>query len=258
MCSRVCPVGIISMDDRGFPVESEDAMKRCIACGHCVAVCPHAALSLESMAADSCLSLPAAWNLSPEQADFFLKGRRSIRAFKSDAVPRASIEQIINTARYAPSGMNRQPVRWVIVYEQQKVREIAQETISWMKSMIKDHPQFAHSMMFENMVAGWEKGKDFICRNAPHLALLYGLRDDLTAPGACTIAGAYFELAALPHGLGTCWAGYAQMALNKWPACADIVNISKKCDCFAAFLLGYPQYSYPRVPLRNEPRISWR
>jgi nitroreductase/NAD-dependent dihydropyrimidine dehydrogenase PreA subunit len=257
-CAFVCPVGIIAMDAQGFPEPVEAAEERCIDCGHCVAVCPHAALSLRSMPAGQCVQLPEGWNLSFAQVEHLLKGRRSIRAFKKDVVDRATIEQMIDIARYAPSGINRQPVRWVVVHDTEKVRKIAQETIMWMKALLKEKSPMAESFKFENLVSGWEQGKDFICRQAPHMVLTYALNDDFTAPGACTIAGAYLEIAALPQGVGTCWAGYAQMALNKWPACQEILNISKKCSCFGAFLVGYPQFSYPRIPLRNAPKITWR
>lgn len=257
-CAQVCPVGLIVMNEEGIPVPVEGAGERCINCGHCVAVCPHAALSLETMPASDCSVLPAGWDLTVDQVERLLKGRRSIRLFKPDSVERPVIERMIDTARYAPSGTNRQPVRWVVVHETQKVAAIAQETISWMRSLIKEKSPMAEALRFENLVAGWDAGKDFICRNAPHLVLLYGIKDDMIAQGSCVIAGEYFELAALPHGIGTCWAGYAQMALNQWPPAAGIVNISKKCACFAAFLIGYPLYAYARIPQRNDPDITWR
>jgi nitroreductase/NAD-dependent dihydropyrimidine dehydrogenase PreA subunit len=257
-CSQVCPVGIIAMDAQGFPIPIAGAEDRCIDCGHCVAVCPHVALSLESMPASRCAKLPEGWNLSVAQVEYFLKGRRSIRVFKKDAVDRATIEQMIDTARYAPSGTNRQPVRWMVVHEREKVQKIAQETIHMMQAMIKEKSPLAESLKFDYLVAAWEEGKDLICRNAPHLVLTYALKEDFIAQGACVIAGAYFELSALPHGVGTCWAGYAQMALNRWPAAQKIVRLSDKCACFGAFLVGRPQFSYTSIPLRNDPKILWR
>lgn len=257
-CSQVCPVGIIAVDPKGYPVPVAGAEDRCINCGHCVAVCPHGALSLKSMAASDCALLPQGWNLTPPQVDRLLKGRRSIRLFRKDIVERPMIEQVIDAARYAPSGTNRQPVRWVVVHDTDKVKQIARETVEWMRSLIREKSVMAESLRFDYLVSQWDAGSDLICRGAPHLVLLYGLKDDMIAPGSCMLAGEYFELAALPRGLGTCWAGYAMMALNKWPAAAGIVNISSKCACFAGFLVGYPRYGYARIPLRNEPRITWR
>ena len=39
-----------------------------------------------------------------------IKTRRSVRAYQRDMVPRELIDQIVEAALYAPSGMNRQPV----------------------------------------------------------------------------------------------------------------------------------------------------
>jgi nitroreductase len=41
--------------------------------------------------------------------------RRTIRQFKPDTVPRTSLEKMVNAARLAPSGANRQPLEFVVV-----------------------------------------------------------------------------------------------------------------------------------------------
>jgi F420 biosynthesis protein FbiB-like protein len=45
----------------------------------------------------------------------FLRSRRSVRRFKVDPVPAASIERILNTATFAPSAHNRQPWRFAVL-----------------------------------------------------------------------------------------------------------------------------------------------
>ena len=40
-----------------------------------------------------------------------IAGRRSVRAFKPDPVPRDLVERILNVAARAPSGTNMQPWR---------------------------------------------------------------------------------------------------------------------------------------------------
>ncbi|WP_326910762.1 nitroreductase family protein [Sedimentibacter sp. MB31-C6] len=44
-----------------------------------------------------------------------IKSRRSIRKFKSDAIPNNYIYELIKAARLAPSGTNLQPTRYVII-----------------------------------------------------------------------------------------------------------------------------------------------
>jgi nitroreductase len=81
------------------------------------------------------------------------------------------------------------------------------------------------------------------------------LKEDVTAPAACTVALAYTELAAVSFGLGACWAGYVNMALNMWPPARRILGISKRRVCFGALMVGYPGFEYYRIPARNKIRL---
>jgi len=156
-CSQVCPVGLITMSPQGYPVPVDGADGRCINCGHCLAVCPQGALSLQGMPVEDCVLLPQTWNPGIGQVEYFLKGRRSIRVFKKDIVEPSVIERVIDSARYAPSGINRQPVRWVILHDTAKVKELARETIEWMKQLISDESPMAESLGFNHMVCEWER-----------------------------------------------------------------------------------------------------
>jgi nitroreductase len=49
------------------------------------------------------------------QFDDVLRGRRSIRGYKSDPVPKALIEEILELAMRAPSSMNTQPWNFTIL-----------------------------------------------------------------------------------------------------------------------------------------------
>lgn len=48
------------------------------------------------------------------------KNRRSIRAFKNDAVPRDMIEKLMEAARWAPSGANIQPWNFYVITGSQR------------------------------------------------------------------------------------------------------------------------------------------
>ena len=72
ICAEVCPVGIIEMrEGKRVPVPSDDADHLCIGCGHCVAVCPHGAMSLDVMSPEDCPPLHRDMILTPEQASTF-------------------------------------------------------------------------------------------------------------------------------------------------------------------------------------------
>ncbi len=256
-CAAVCPVRIIKMENR-LPVPVEGAEKACINCGHCVAVCPPAALSLDTMPARQCKALGDSWMLPPENFEIFAKGRRSIRIYKEDVVDRAIIEKLIDTARYAPSGINRQPVNWAVIYEKDKVARLSVMVIDWMKSLVRQGSEIAESLRMENIIKRYEEGSDPILRGAPHLIIAYSLKDDMTAPQSCTIALTYLELMAASMGLGACWAGYVVMAINASDEIRKFIGLSNKTSAFGAMMVGYSKYKYRRIPLRNAPHVIWR
>jgi nitroreductase/NAD-dependent dihydropyrimidine dehydrogenase PreA subunit len=257
-CAAECPVQIIRMDAVSkLPVAIEGAEERCINCGHCLAVCPHQAFHLSSMVLENCPELPLGWELAPEQVIRLLKARRSIRVYKEDPVSEELLLKVLDAARYAPSGTNRQPVRWLIIREPKKVRELASLTIDWMRALVKDNSPLAQSLRLEYLVQVWDKGQDLILRQAPHLVVAYGLKEDFVAANAATIALTYLELAALPFKLGTCWAGYVNLALNSYPAAREFTGISKRCDFLGAMMIGYPKLKYYRIPLHNTLEVKW-
>ncbi|MFA5143592.1 MAG: nitroreductase family protein [Candidatus Omnitrophota bacterium] len=257
-CVEVCPLNILVLDENKNPKAIAEREKLCIDCGHCACVCPKGALSLGSMPIDTLKELPASWRLTPEKVEVFFKGRRSIRVYKETPVEKPVIEKMIDIARYAPSGINRQSVYWAVIHDAKKVQELAGLTIEWMRALVAEKDKRAESLRFEALVTSWDAGQDHICRKAPHIAIVYGLKEDMLAPAACAIAMAHFELIALPFGLGGCWAGYLQMALNASAPARKAAGLSTKTVCHGAMLFGYPRYEYNCIPLRNEPRIIWR
>lgn len=259
LCALVCPVQLIKFDKRvGLPVPVARAAQRCINCGHCLAVCPLGALTLASMPVEKCRELKPAWRIAFDDLAGFLKSRRSVRVYKPIPVSRATLEKIVDVARYAPSGVNRQPVRWAIILEPDKVRQVAGATVNWMRGLVASGLPLAVSLGMANIVAAWDQGADWICRGAPHLILAYALKDDRMAVPAATIALTYLELAAASAGLGACWAGYVQMAVNAFPDARRSAGIPSRTECCGAMLVGYSGVNYSRVPLRNPPHIVWR
>ena len=89
ICAEVCPVSIIEFKEKdAFPTLIDGGEKLCIRCGHCVAVCPHGAMTHAIMRPDECLSVHDDWVLSPERVEHFLRYRRSIRNYKNKQVDR--------------------------------------------------------------------------------------------------------------------------------------------------------------------------
>jgi len=258
ICVAVCPAGILARGDVAPPEPIPGTEALCISCGHCVAACPYGACSLDTMPAGECPPLRPEWRLSPEQAEHFLRSRRSIRVFRDVAVAGGRLERLIRTARYAPSGRNAQPVRWLVISGREPVRALAGHVIDWMRSLCVATPDVGRALALERLVAAWDAGRDLICRGAPHLVVAHAPKDDVTGPSACTLALAYFELAAPSHGLGACWAGYLHGAALHWQPLREALALPAGDVFNGALLVGEPRYRYHRLPTRREPTITWR
>ncbi len=259
LCVAECPMVIIQLkDNESVPIPTEDAEELCINCGHCVAVCPHGAMSHKNMTPEQCPPVRKDWLLNPDQVEHFLRSRRSIRTYKEEPVEREVLTKIIDIARFAPSGHNLQPVRWRVIYDGQEVRRLAGIVIDWMRDLLEKGEPLAKALHMDRAVAAWESGVERICRGAPHVIVAHAPKEERTAPQACTIALTYLELAAPSFGLGACWAGYFNAAANFWPPMQEALDLPEEHISFGAMMVGYPKYKYQRLPLRNEARITWR
>lgn len=257
VCVGVCPASIITMNGDG-PLLREGGGRHCLTCGHCVAVCPQGAISLQSMPAEQCIPLREDWRLKPEQMEQLLKGRRSIRKYKPQPVENDILAKIIDMASFAPSGHNAQPVRWLVIEDSNEVNRLAGVVIDWMREAVEEKSLLARAFGMKRLVADWEAGNDPILRGAPHFIVAHAPQKEKTAPNACTIGLTYLELAALPFGVGTCWAGYFQIAIGMSSSLKDALALPKGHQCFGAMMVGYPKFEYQRIPKRNEPQVMWR
>lgn len=59
------------------------------------------------------------------ELDEAIRGRRSMRRFLSQPVPRADIEVMLETARWAPSSTNFQPWRFLVVLQRDLIEQMA-------------------------------------------------------------------------------------------------------------------------------------
>ena len=259
ICVAVCPMGIIELkEEKAVPTPVDGADELCINCGHCVAVCPYGAMSLTTMDPDDCPPVQKEWLLSPEQTEHFLRSRRSIRVYRDEPVEKRDLAKLIDIARYAPSGHNLQPVKWLVVQAPGDVRKLAGHTADWMKCVLKEKPDLGAAMGLSRIVGEWESGRDRICRGAPHLVVAYGATGDAIASSSALLALAYLELAAPSLGLGACWAGYLNLAAGQWPPLQEAIALPEGNSPHGSMLVGRPKYRYKRLPLRNEPAIIWK
>ena len=195
-CIRACPGGLITKDR--FPVPIPNAWDLCIDCGHCVAICPTEAMHQRSMGPEDCE--PIDIHLIPrwDRVRQYLISRRSVRGYIRKPVEKDKILQLLDVARWAPNGANRQVIRWLVINDPKEVRRISEMTIDWMKVVKEKNPALYQEARLEVFVETWDAGEDRISRGAPCIIQAWAPRDERTAPPAAMIAIAQIQIAGPP------------------------------------------------------------
>ncbi len=257
ICSKICPVGLIDpADENHLPQMTQAKASACINCGHCEVFCPAGSLTLNFALDEKSSGTTEPREISAEGLGTYLKSRRSIRHFTAQKVEKEKIKQILDIVRYAASGMNAQPVEWMVVYDGKEVKRLAGFTIDWMRSLSSgDSPMSPYA---KGLVASWEHGYDPICRNAPHLLIANIPENSPIAPIDAIIALTHFDIAAPAFGLGTCWAGFVAGAAKLWKPMQEALALPEGRGVGYAMMFGYPHYKTYSIPRRNPARITWR
>jgi len=207
---------------------------------------------------DQCPPLDKKLSINQDQAVQFLRSRRSIRVFKERPVPQETLNTLIGIARYAPTAGNAQSIKWLVLTDKNLVRRFAELTAAHMRHTIATADPSTYAPYWPALINAWDKGIDVVLRSAPALVVAaehrehahHGMTD-------VTLALSYLELAALPMGLGTCWAGLLHVAMCNDEAFARELPILKTHSYHYPLMIGYPDIRYHRLPERNPPDIQW-
>ncbi|MCK9305320.1 MAG: nitroreductase family protein, partial [Bacteroidales bacterium] len=136
-CATVCVTGIIDKaTDSDYPAIPEEKADYCIKCGHCESFCPQKALTLDFLTEEKINTPSFDSKIEPQNIALYMKSRRSVRHYSLETVDKELITKVIDIARYAASGGNTQPVKWIVIYEPSEVKNIAGLTIDWMRTIL--------------------------------------------------------------------------------------------------------------------------
>ena len=254
-CSEVCPSGIIRVNENGPELL---APKACIKCGHCVAVCPTAALDHTRNPLSKQLIRSTNLSISPEMAEQFLRSRRSIRAYKSEKISQETILRLLNVARMAPSGGNSQGVSFLVLSDATVLKQISATVVDWLEEQIRvgvswTKPYAGMAKIYR------ETGYDVVLRGAPHLLLSLAATGNPIGRDNGRYALTYAELFATSLGLGSCWAGFFEMAaFAQYYPLLELIGVPDGKTITGAIMLGVPKHQYQRMAERNPLEVIFK
>jgi len=259
LCATDCPTAVIRLKDReSYPELVPGGDQMCLRCGHCVAVCPHGALSHAEVPLVECPPIRKEASVTHDQAVQFLRSRRSVRYFKDRPVGKDVLQQVIEIARYAPTASNGQLVEWTVIKDRDQIRDISEKVVEWMRRVLEKDPAPANAPYLPLLVAAWDMGMDTVLRGAPGLIVASAPKEDNNGMVDLTLALSYLELAAPSMGLGTCWAGLLQGAILAHKPLKQVVGIPEAHPHHYPMMIGYAKAKYYRLPERKAPKIRWR
>ena len=258
-CLAACPAALVEIrDGDSVPTPVDAADEACFDCGHCVAACPNEALSHKNAPPEECIPVQEDLRIGAEQIGQLMRSRRSVRNYEDRPVDRETISQLLDIARFAPSGCNAQPVHWLVIHDTAQVRRISGMVVDGLRDMLEQDSELSIRDVLERLVKAWDAGTDVVSRGSPHLIIAHAPKDDPLAPSACTIAQTYLELAASAFGLGACWVGLVDMTANTWPPLKEFLDVPQGHAVLGTMAIGHPTFKYARIPPRHDVRVTWR
>jgi nitroreductase len=150
-----------------------------------------------------------------------IKTRRSVREFKKVNIPAKTMEKILEAGRWAPSGLNNQPWRFMVLDGEKK-------------DMLAKFTHYSYII----------KGADKVILVFLDKKSSYNLEKDLMAIGACI---QNVLLYAHSIGLGACWLGEI---LHQRAEIIRFLKLSGSLKLEAVVALGKPLV-YPKKPSRK-------
>jgi nitroreductase len=250
-------MGIVdAADEETLPCIQDVKAGQCIACGQCEAFCPTGSLVQGHETSEKQAGAWTGGQLLPDNLGTYLKSRRSIRQYRPEPVARETIETLLDIARYAATGGNRQPVEWLVIHDPREVRKVAGLTIDWMEELARsNHPMSSYA---PHLITAYKNGTDVICRGAPHLLIPHIPEDNQIAPVDAVIALTHVDIAAPAYGIGTCWAGFVAMASQTYKPLLEYYSLPEGRKPAYAMMFGYPRYMPRYIPSRNPLRVTWK
>ncbi|MDR0336076.1 MAG: nitroreductase family protein [Planctomycetaceae bacterium] len=246
-CIGACPARLFDRPTlNDYPETIENADEFCISCHHCLAVCPVHALSIDGIDGTMCLDFVRESFPRFEHIATLARMRRSIRRYADKPLEKQVIEQLLDVVRWAPSAKNKLPVKWLVVNNRNKVLELEELVVQWLRSQ----PQLSNVREVNE--------PNGIFRGAPCVVVAYTDATALWPAMDTAIAVETLDLCATAMRLGACWAGYFIRASQNDPTINRWLGLSETEIVHGGLMLGYiGDEAYQRVPYRPELELRW-
>jgi nitroreductase len=181
-----------------------------------------------------------------------IRKRRSIRSYEAKPVPRDLLNAVIEAANEAPSAMNSQPWRFVVVEDRAAKKKLLAAALPQARK-VTEQVKDVDPERYEMIKKRYAELPDPVYYSAP--AIVFVIGTGRYAAHSCPLACENMMLAAHALGLGSCWVGFGAMAAAE-PEIKALLELKDEEAVFGPILLGYPKGEAQRPP-KKEPGVKW-
>jgi nitroreductase len=171
--------------------------------------------------------------------------RRSVRNYSDKEVPDEIIREIIRAGTYAPTAVNKQPWRFVVVKNRQLIDEYDDRAKKAFLAAFRD----TENPDLVRYVQHLSKPTTQILYGAPVFILVFA-SPDVIDEHDCALSAENMMLAAHSLGIGSCWIGLAAGLGNDMEFLKE-VGVPEGHKLIAPLIFGYPVKENQKAPARN-------
>jgi nitroreductase/Pyruvate/2-oxoacid:ferredoxin oxidoreductase delta subunit len=302
-CALSCPTSCIQWDEEKkipYPTGLSAMKLACLGCNNCEAVCPVGAVRArgeyrvlkgryktpDDKQGEMIPPIPFGENdltrnfeeieKDLNEVERVIYRRRSIRLFGNKLVSEDLIHRIIEAARWAPSGGNCLPWKFIVVTNKTLIDKVNRQCSKFVMSPIQRvctkrnilsklfvtlYSYFRVNEMDQRPMAAIEKIKqsgNAITFDAP--VVIHVLKDirGISKPELDTgIAAQNLVLAAHSLGLGTCYIGFIATAIKFLPWLKKELGIKYPYELTTSVCVGYPRGKLDNPVWRARVPVEW-
>jgi nitroreductase len=178
--------------------------------------------------------------------------RRAVRSYEPKPVPKDIINRIIEAANQAPSAMNAQPWRFVIVKDKKFHRKLTEAAIPNSKKMLEPFKDI-NPERYQLIMKRYEELEDPIYYSAPVIIFVIG--SGQFADLSCSLACENIMLSAYSLGLGSCWVHFGSLVTDN-EEIKKALELSEAEKIYGPIIIGYAK-QFPEPPPKKDPCVKW-
>ncbi len=174
-----------------------------------------------------------------------IMARRSVRSYQSKPVSRDIVDAIIDAGNEAPSAMNSQPWRFVVIEDGGAKKKLLRAALPNARKILEPVKDIDPAR-YEAIMKRLDELPDPIYYSAPVIVFVIG--SGRYAEHSCPLACENMMLAAYSMGLGSCWVGFGSMVTDDEEV-KGILGLKDDETIFGPILFGYPERPPKKVPV---------